>query len=85
MKELAPMKLLPLIALLWVTGAHAENYESCLTHSSEAYLEAFKSELDKQDIPHVSVVTEGKTAVCVLPSDEEAVLKISKELAKNKI
>ena len=45
------MRILPLIILLWATGAHAENYESCLTHSSAAYLEAFKSELDKHDIP----------------------------------
>ena len=79
------MRLLPLILLLWFTGAHAEDYESCLTHSSMAYLEAFKSELDKHNIPHISIVSEGKDAVCVLPSDEEAVLKITKELAKNKI
>lgn len=85
LQALTPKILLPLILLLWVTGAYAEQYESCLTHPSETYLNIFKSELDKHNIAHVDVVTDGHVAVCVLPSDEAAVMKISVELANNKM
>jgi len=74
-----------LLLLVANTIAHAENYESCLIHPSEAYLKIFKTELDKNNIANISIVTGGKQAICVLPKDEEAVLKISKQLAKNKI
>lgn len=87
--------LLPLLLLPWFASAHAETpvaensvaekYEACLTHPSAAYLEAFENELDKHDVSHTSIMNEGQKAVCVLPSDEEIVLKISRDLAKRKI
>lgn len=78
------MRVLHFIFLLWSTTAFAEEYQSCLTHESDAYLEVFRAELDKQGIQHIDMVADGRSAVCVLPSDEEAVMQIAKNLAGNR-